>query len=108
MIYHFLFLLLGDFNLPGHRLEQVQVIIRHGDRAPLVAWQNYDMPPLPCDWHNGLEKFKTEYNEYKRQLQQSHVMQLFFIGINYYLTHYQMFRGPYNYMKLLLSLEKLG
>ncbi len=65
----------GDYS--GYTLEQVQAVIRHGDRAPLHFWKNYELPVIPCRWHDGLKKFKTEYEAYKQQFQKKDVC-LFF------------------------------
>ena len=56
----------GDKDL--FELELVQVVIRHGDRAPIHSMPNYQLPHIPCIAHPDLLEVAPFYEEFTTRL----------------------------------------
>ena len=51
----------------------MQIVIRHGDRAPIHTLPNYELPHIPCKAHPELLKVAPFYEEFTRRLSKPEV-----------------------------------
>ena len=68
-----LFRVAGDTDRDLYELDLVQVVIRHGDRAPLHSIPNYVIPDIPCKATPELIQVAPFYEEFAKRLSNKQV-----------------------------------